>query len=205
MNKIKQKYEYIDYVSDNTMSSEDLLSWSYLPGIGAAFLSVYNWFQSRRGPKLTPNKFVTYGYWGVGTTKYLYIPILINNDGRRAGLVSDIKITFESADDKKQLKILRRVELIMDTDRSSRSQGPDRRDYKDIVPLLPVSIPANSGEFIILECLDSTGDDACIRIDQESSCIIEISYHNTKSKIAFPYILTSEQIKDAIGVVWLTL
>lgn len=183
--------------------SDTLLDMSYIPGVGAAFLAVYNWFQLRKGPKLIPIEFVTYGFFPTATQNHLFFPILVNNDGRNVGLVSDLSISFEGSDAKSHLTIKRRVELRMDEDRTNRSPNPDLRDYKELVPLLPVHIPANSGEFVILECIDVTDERQVIQEDAKLTCTIEIKYSNRKSNVSFPFELKSKHIPTTGGLVWL--
>ncbi len=182
---------------------DSLLNISYLPGIGAAFLSLYNWFQLRRGARLSPNKFVTYGFFTATIQNHFYLPILINNDGKSSGLVSEITIYFQNSQEKNAMKIKRRVELRMDEDRTNRSPNPDPRDYKDLVPLLPVHIPANSGEFLILECIDKNDENAIIKLDQPLSCTIEIVYGKTKANVTFPFELKSKEVSTTGGIAWL--
>ncbi|MFQ5980222.1 MAG: leucine-rich repeat domain-containing protein [Candidatus Heimdallarchaeota archaeon] len=176
-----------------------------LPGVAAALLSAWNWWQMRRGAVIKPDRFVNYGLRNVTfeehhrysrKEKILYFPVLLNNVGTKAGLVSNIDIFFKpakGANGEKKLEIARRVDVKMTGDSVS---------IDELVPPMPVSIPAGEGKQVTFECVDDEND--VIPINEELTCRIAVRYgHNRKSSFEFPFKLTSENMLEAFrGVTW---
>jgi Leucine-rich repeat (LRR) protein len=169
-----------------------------LPGVAAALLSAYNWWIMRRGAVIKPDRFINYGLLNVtfeGHQRYsrqekiLYFPVLLNNVGTKAGLVSNIEIFFKGANGEKKLDISRRVDVTASS-------------IEELVPPMPVSVPAGEGLQVTFECIDDEND--VIPINEELICRIAVNYgHKRTSSIEFPFKLKSENmLKAARDVAW---
>ncbi|MHA2246352.1 MAG: leucine-rich repeat domain-containing protein [Candidatus Hodarchaeales archaeon] len=162
-----------------------------LPGVAAGLLSAYNWWQMNRGAVIKPGKPVNYALERDGekdgVIKY-YFPVLMHNTGKKAGMITEIMITFKSKSTEKIIDINRRVEM-------SQEEGDEEisSSITGIEPMFPFFVPADEGAVAIFECLDYDHD--VIPIDQELTCKILIKYDNKKkSKIEFPFQLLREDI-----------
>ncbi|MHA2231373.1 MAG: leucine-rich repeat domain-containing protein [Candidatus Hodarchaeales archaeon] len=173
-----------------------------LPGVAAALLSAWNWWVMRQGAVIEPDRFVNYGLRNVTfedhqrysrKEKILYFPVLLNNVGTKAGLVSNIDIFFKGANGEKQLEITRRVDVKM---------AGGNVSIEELVPPMPVSIPSGEGKQVTFECVDDEND--VIPINEELTCRIAVRYsHKKKSSIEFPFKLTSENMLAAFrGITW---
>ncbi|MHA2497371.1 MAG: leucine-rich repeat domain-containing protein [Candidatus Hodarchaeales archaeon] len=172
-----------------------------LPGVAAALLSAYNWWIMRRGAIIKPDRFITYGLQNITfeehqryarKEKILYFPIILNNVGTKAGLVSNIEIYFRGANGangEKKLDISKRVEVTASS-------------IEEQVPPMPVSVPAGEGLQVTFECIDDEND--VIPINEELICRIEVNYsHKRTSSIEFPFKLESESMLKAVReVAW---
>ncbi len=164
-----------------------------LPGVAAALLSAYNWWQMRRGAIIKPDRFITYGLENVTweshqryirQEKILYFPIILNNVGTKSGLVSNIEIFFRGTNGEKKLDISRRVEVAASS-------------IEEQVPPMPVSVPAGEGLQVTFECIDYDND--VIPINEDLICRIVVNYGpKYTSSIEFPFKLKSEDMLKAI-------
>lgn len=68
-----------------------------LPGVAAGLLSAYNWWQMHRGAVIKPSIPVNFALEKDeekdGVVKY-YFPVLMHNTGKKAGMITEIMITF---------------------------------------------------------------------------------------------------------------
>lgn len=162
-----------------------------LPGVAAGLLSAYNWWQMHRGAVIKPGKPVNYALERddetEGVVKY-YFPVLMHNTGKKAGMITEIMITFKSKSTEKIIDINRRVEMGQeegDEENSSSITG--------IEPMFPFFVAADEGAVAIFECFDYDHD--VIPIDEDLTCKILIKYDNKKkSNIEFPFRLLPEDI-----------
>lgn len=184
------------------ISDDMLLIGAALPGVAAALLSAWNWWQMRRGAVIEPDRFVNYGLRNVTwednqryyrQEKILYFPVLLNNVGTKAGLVSNIDIFFKGANGEKKLEIVRRVDVKI---------AGGNLAIEELVPPMPVSIPTGEGKQVTFECRDDSND--VIPINEELICRIAVRYSGKRtSSIEFPFELKSEvMIAATRGVTW---
>ena len=98
---------------------DELLSYAgILPGIGAALLSAYNWYQMHRGAVLKPQEPVSYGL-RLPTNEerfdraktFFYFPLVIQNTGTKPGTVTKIDIIFTAKEGKKRMKKVGQVHI----------------------------------------------------------------------------------------------
>lgn len=171
-----------------------------LPGVAAGLLSLYNWWKMRAGAKLNVEQFVTYGLHNklsrdkTPEQKILYIPIIVNNNGSKPGMINDIILTFQSQDGEKKLNLDRRVEI-------TNPQAISRNDFTSIIPQFPVTIPSQEGRVFLVECTDIYHD--VIPIDKEVTGKITVKYgKNKKSSTKFPFKISSIDLKLAVDVTW---
>ncbi len=162
-----------------------------LPGVAAGLLSAYNWWQMHRGAVIKPGEPVNYALERDedkdGVVKY-YFPVLMHNTGKKAGMITEIMITFKSQSTEKIIDINRRVEM-------SHEEGEEENgsSITGIEPIFPFFVPADEGAVAIFECLDYDHD--VIPIDEVLTCKILIKYDNKKkSKIEFPFRLLPEDV-----------
>ncbi len=172
--------------------TSDLITYAaYLPGIGAVLLSLYNWYQMRRGAVIKLNQSVNYGLIRdeekTEAFKF-YFPILTYNEGSKAGMITDITVSFKSLTSEKRIDISRRVEMIHE-------EGTDEEDTSivGLEPSFPFFVPADEGNVTIFECVDYDHD--VIPLNQLLTCKISLQYdRKKKSFIEFPFQLNSEEI-----------
>jgi len=182
----------VKHVSLQDLITSDLITYAaYLPGIGAVLLSLYNWYQMRRGAVIKLNQSVSYGLIRDeeidGAVKY-YFPILTYNEGSKAGMITAITISFKSSTGEKRIDISRRVEMIHE-------EGTEEEDISIIglEPMFPYFVPADEGNVTIFECIDY--DHEVIPLNKRLTCKISIRYDNKKkTSVEFPFQLYSEEI-----------
>ncbi len=170
----------------------------FIPGIGAAFLSVYNFMKAQQGAVVQPDKFVTYGIWNISrgeeAKKMLFLPAVLNNIGIRPGVVSDIKFEFDG----KEARLGRRVKLRENTE--SGAYNMSQQDFIDQIPVLPFYVPPKEGRIELFECYD---DGDLIELDKEQTCKITVTYgFNKTNSVEFPFKLTSEDYKQGM-ILWI--
>lgn len=171
-----------------------------LPGIGAAVMSLYNWFQANRGGVLEPDRIISFGVWNVsrtdGNRKFLYFPITVHNIGIKPGILNDVSITFDG----RPVEIGRRVKL--NPQSTGGAHNLSQQDFIEEIPPFPLFVPPKQGEILLLECYDSPENEAIIP-DKNLNCIISINYGKGNQKeIKFPFQLSSEDFKSARTIVW---
>ncbi|MHA2095466.1 MAG: hypothetical protein ACW98F_12675, partial [Candidatus Hodarchaeales archaeon] len=173
------------------LTSEIITYAAYLPGVGAVLLSLYNWYQMRRGAVIKLNQPVNFGLIRDeekdGAINY-YFPVLTYNEGSKAGMITDMTISFKSGTSEKRIDISRRVEMVHE-------EGTEEEDTSIIGsnPMFPFFVPADEGNVTIFECVDY--DHEVILRNKPLTCKINIKYdHKKKSSIEFPFQLYSEQI-----------
>ncbi|UCG01559.1 MAG: hypothetical protein JSW11_18340 [Candidatus Heimdallarchaeota archaeon] len=161
------------------------------PGVAAGLLAAFNWWQMRRGAVIKLGKPVNYAIEKDeekdGVVKY-YFPVLMHNTGKKAGMITEIVITFKSKSTEKIIDINRRVEM-------SQEEGEEEvtSSILGIEPIFPFFVSADEGAVVIFECLDSDHD--VIPIDEVLTCRILIKYDNKKkTDIEFPFRLLPEDI-----------
>lgn len=146
-----------------------------------------------RGAVIKPGKPVNYALEKDdekdGVVKY-YFPVLMHNTGKKAGMITEIIITFKSnsSSSEKIIDINRRVEM-------SQEEGDEETSSSitGIEPMFPFFVPSDEGEVAIFECIDYDND--VLPIDENLTCKILIKYDNKKkSKIEFPFRLLPEDI-----------
>ncbi|MFX0114063.1 MAG: leucine-rich repeat domain-containing protein [Candidatus Hodarchaeota archaeon] len=174
----------------------------YAPAVAALLLSLYNWYLMRRGANIQPDKLITYGLQNITwedhqrynrQEKYLYFPVLLNNEGMKAGVVSNIEIFFKGANGEKKIETVRRVDM---------NKAGGQLTIEELVPPLPISIPAGEGMTVTFECRDAGNE--IIPINEDLTCKIAVRYgKNHTSSIKFPFKVTSEDMLKARNVVWL--
>ncbi len=181
----------------NIMSLQDLIPSdlftyaAYMPGFGGALLALYNWYQMRRGAVVKLNQPVNFGLIRDvekdGAINY-YFPLLTYNEGSKAGMITDVSISFKSEEFEKRIDISRRVEMVHE-------EGTEEEDTSIIgaEPMFPFFISADEGNVAIFECVDY--DHEVIPLNKSLTCRINITYdHKKKSSIEFPFQLYSEEI-----------
>ena len=152
--------------------TSDLITYAaYLPGIGAVLLSLYNWYQMRRGAVIKLNQPVNYALVRDeekdGATNF-YVPILTYNEGSKAGMVTDLTISFKSSTSEKRIDISKRVEMVQE-------EGTENEDtlITNMEPTFPFFVPADEGNVTLFECVDF--DHEVIPINEPLICKISLS------------------------------
>ncbi len=178
-------------ILQDLLTSELFTYAAYLPGIGAALLALYNWYQMQRGAVINLNQPVNYGLIRDeeidGAIKF-YFPILTYNEGSKAGMAKDLTISFKSGGVEKKIDISRRVEMVHE-------EGTEEEDTSIIgaEPMFPFFVPSDEGNVTIFECIDY--DHEVIPLNERVTCKIYISYdHKKKTAIEFPFQLYSDEI-----------
>jgi hypothetical protein len=182
-----------------------LVNWlGYIPGIGAAIISIMNWLELRKGADITPLPFVNYGLWaiksGEKTNKVLILPLSFNNDGVKNGLIVNIEIAFIHGNDVKPIQIRRKIRLNEVGEQETRNMDLTmlrNRLLASINPSFPIPVYAHEGNMAIFEGFD--GENA-IPIGKETICRITVDQQNGKSNsIEFPFTLSAEQFDKAVN------
>ena len=83
------------------------------PAIFAVLLSIYNWYKLSKPADIYPNEIINYGYI---SSSYqgaiqLCIPLILHNEGANRGMVTNIKIGFESEIGIKYVDVLGKAKL----------------------------------------------------------------------------------------------
>ena len=161
------------------------------PGVAAVGLSLYNWLMMRSGAKLKLDTFVTYGVYaqrGDPPRTYFYFPILVNNEGTKPGMITEIRISCVGSQGEKLLTIDGRVEIPEESNKDPSNYLP--ADFKEVIPQFPISVPAQEGKMFLLRCSDVYYD--VIPADEELLFKISLKYSKKKtSTIEFPFKMSS--------------
>ena len=165
-------------------------------------LSLYNWYVLRSSANIKPGRIINYGLWATEAKdikyKVLVMPILLNNNSLKPGLVTDLGIEFTGKNGKKSLTIRRRVELDMPSITALRNMNATTfRDVnmKDLNPFYPITVRGQEGTMIMLDCFDQEN---LINLDEDMTCKISVSYGLKKnSTVSFPFKLSSEDFNAA--------
>lgn len=177
---------------------------SFIPAIGAASLSLKNWLQLRQGAVILPTKILNYGIWGIDAqttkNKVLVIPIILNNDGSRAGMVTNIGISFDGID----LEIRRKVNLVQKSEQEIRNMSVNEFRNKGIEglnPFYPINVYSKEGESLLMECFDGNN---IIPLGKTVTCKITVDYGvKSSSSIEFPFHLSEADFNKSLDhLVW---
>ncbi len=91
------------------------LMMSAAPGVGAAALSIYNFFKARRGAVINISHIYQFGVINLFDDgkdfKLLYVSIPFENDGSSVGTIDSVKLEVKWGDNKTILYPIRRIEL----------------------------------------------------------------------------------------------
>ncbi|MDH5401710.1 MAG: hypothetical protein OEZ01_10260 [Candidatus Heimdallarchaeota archaeon] len=182
---------------------------SFIPAIGAAALSVLNWLKLRKGADLRPYRILNYAIWGLkkdsNLTKWLWIPIIVNNKGMQDGYITNVNLEIVSDGASKPIKSHRRVELLDFTPAQLKNMNLNQfksGGLKVFNPIYPIIIPSQDGKSFIMECSDLEN---IIPLDKEVNMRVELTFNDDlTSKIEFPYKLTSQGFEKSLdGIIWL--
>jgi hypothetical protein len=182
-----------------------LVNWlGYIPGVGAAIISIRNWWVLRKGADITPLPIVNYGLWAIKsgdkTNKMLILPLLFNNDGVKNGLVVNVEVSFSSGGQYKPIQIRRKIRLNDFSEQEMRNMNlTDFRNkvISSVNPSFPVPVYAHEGNTAMFEGFD--GDNA-IPIGKETMCQIKVIQQDGKTNsIEFPFRLTQEQFDNTVN------
>lgn len=173
------------------------------PGLGALFLSLYNWFISQQGAKIKPLPIVHYGLWKVGRklNYIVYIPLLLSNYGSKPGMVTSVHIFFDTSSGTKEIEFGRRVEL-RKSDKAEGAFQTTQQDFEEQIPPLPVFVGPNESQMYLLECYDNE-ETNILHPGKTISCRIRIKYDGNKSSTtSFPFYFTEEddkRVRTSVG------
>lgn len=179
---------------------------SLVPALGAVALSLYNWYRLRAAADIRPERIINYGLWATGSKeikyKILLIPVLLNNNAIKPGLVTDLNIAFTGKQGKKSLEIRRRVELALPSISALRGMNPNTfRDdaMKELNPIYPVTVRGQEGTLVVFDCFDR---EDVIVLDEQMTCTITVSYGSKKnSSLSFPFTMSSQNFDDARDII----
>ena len=165
----------MNYMSDDILTQMILPA---LPGIGAAVLSIYNFFKARRGAVLDLSHIYQFGtinlYDDGKDFKLIYLTIPFENQGSSVGTVNSIKLELSWSGNSTFLYPARRVELADPEDDAVIHQ----EDFKTSLPILPVYIPAYDGASFTFEFHDV--DENPFPVDQDVNARLSIIYDRKK-------------------------
>ncbi|MFX0125281.1 MAG: hypothetical protein ACFFAE_16760, partial [Candidatus Hodarchaeota archaeon] len=162
-----------------------------LPGIGAAVLSIYNFLRARRGAVLELSHIYQFGVINLHDEgkdfKLIYLTIPFENQGTSVGTVNSIKLELSWQGNRTILYPARRVELAIPEDDAVIHQ----EDFKTVLPILPVYIPAYNGASFTFEFHDV--DENPFPVEQDVNTGLSIIYDGKKKvKKEFTMKVSSE-------------
>lgn len=182
---------------------------SFVPAIGAIALSIKNWWVLHKGAVIEASDIVNYGIWSTkkdgSQNKTLFLPILLSNDGSRAGMVRNIRIRFSTLDKTGELEIRRKVK--MENLSGSAIRGMSIGEFtnkgvEEINPFYPINVNSKEDTSFIIECFDGKN---VIPLNQELNCSIEVEYGRRRSSThSFPFFLSEDNFNKSLDYIhWL--
>lgn len=181
---------------------QDLLI-SAAPGVGAALLSVYNFYKSRQGPVIKISPIYQVGVINLEEDetayKLLILSIPFENFGTAVGSINSVKLELTWDNQRSVLYPIRRVELT-----KSEEEYIHQEDFVDLLPILPVYVPAFSGASHTFEFHDLKTP---FPIEKDIQAILHISYKNHKKVVKHEFIIhitnqtwrSSSSFNDAVS------
>jgi hypothetical protein len=159
------------------------LMMSAAPGVGAAALSIYNFFKARRGAVINISHIYQFGVINLfdgKDFKLLYLSIPFENDGNSVGTIDSVKLEVKWGDNKTILYPIRRIELNKPEDDSVIHQ----EDFVEQLPILPIYVPPHSGACFTFEFHD-VGENPFPRTDKMDARILVIYSGKKKTEKEF--------------------
>jgi hypothetical protein len=160
---------------------------SAVPGVGAAILSIYNYFKARKGAEIAISHIYQFGsinlYDDGKDFKVLFLSLPFENQGTAVGAINSVKLVITWDNNRTVLYPVRRVELTKPENDSVLHQ----EDFAEQLPILPVYVSAYSGTTYTFEFHD-VGENPFPRTEEVNAKII-VTYKNGKKRVEKDFVM----------------
>ncbi|UYP46268.1 hypothetical protein NEF87_002553 [Candidatus Lokiarchaeum ossiferum] len=186
----------------------DLLS--LLPGLFAAILSIYNWFQMRKPANIKIGRIVNYGFISSSYENALFFcfPMVFENISPNNGIITEIKIGFQYGGETKYIDTDARVRLNEFSGASMPQMNYEKftdDGYRILLPTYPIPVEGFSSEKVTIISTVSL-EDKILLAGQEGKMIVEVYFGANKvNKTTYDYFLSQESLESDNILIWLKM